>query len=50
MEYQNDFIYKTTRVENVLNRLKLTKREIIFESEKETILKYNYKYLLHEHE
>jgi len=43
MEYQNDFIYKSTNIENILYRLKLIKKDIIFENNKETIIKYNYK-------
>lgn len=42
LEYQNDFIKNATNIENTLYRLTLRKREIIEESEKETIVKYTY--------
>lgn len=42
MEYQNNFIHKATNIENVLYRLKANIKEIIFDTEKETIVKYTY--------
>jgi len=42
MEYQNNFIHKATNIENVLYRLKANNKEIIFDTEKETIVKYTY--------
>jgi len=42
-EYQNNFIYKATNVENILNRLELKEKNIIYENSNETIVKYTYK-------
>lgn len=41
-EYQNDFMYKTTNIENILNRVKLKDKKIIYENTNETIVKYTY--------
>ena len=41
-EYQNDFIKSATNIENTLYRLALRKKEIIEETDKETIVKYTY--------
>ena len=42
-EYQNDFIYNSTNIENTLYRLKLLNKEIIKNSDTETIVKFKYK-------
>jgi len=41
-EYQNDFIYNSTGIENTLYRLTLKDKEIIYETKLETIVKFNY--------
>jgi len=43
LEYQNDFIYKATNVENTLQRVSLLNKKIILQNDNETIVKYNYK-------
>ena len=42
IEYQNDFIFNTTNIENTFHRLALKTKNIAYESDNETIVKYNY--------
>ena len=42
IEYQNDFILKSTNIENVFYKIKEKNRNIIFESDEETIIKYTF--------
>ena len=43
LEYQNDFIENTTNIENVLYRLTLNDKKIIFENDTEKLIKFTYK-------
>ncbi len=43
LEYQNDFIENTTNIENVLYRLTLKNKKIVFENNTEKIIKFTYK-------
>lgn len=42
LEYQNDFIYNSTNIEDVLYRLTLDSKETVLSTEHETIIKYTY--------
>lgn len=43
LEYQNDFINNTTNIENTLYRLTLKNKNIIHDTENETIVRFTYK-------
>ena len=43
LEYQNDFIFNSTNIENLFTRLTLNKKSTILNSKDETIVKYEYK-------
>ncbi len=42
-DYQNDFMYKTTNIEDILYRLDLITKDIIYQNEDKTIVKFTYK-------
>ncbi len=42
LEYQNNFIYNTTNIEDTLYRLNLLNKEIVFQNDDETLVKFTY--------